>query len=65
MLTAPKEPPNDREPVSPIKNFAGGALYHKNPKHEPTKAELSTASSPAPTTKNKFKYSEKILFPTK
>ena len=35
-LTAPKDPPNDNEPVSPIKIFAGGALYHKNPKHDPT-----------------------------
>ena len=34
MLTAPNEPPRDNEPVSPIKIFAGGALYHKNPKHE-------------------------------
>ena len=36
MLTAPKDPPNDREPVSPIKIFAGGALYHRKPKHDPT-----------------------------
>ena len=25
-----------REPVSPINIFAGGALYHKKPKQEPT-----------------------------
>ena len=30
------EPPSDNEPVSPIKILAGGALYHKKPKHEPT-----------------------------
>ena len=36
MLTAPKDPPKERDPVSPIKIFAGGALYHKNPKHDPT-----------------------------
>ncbi len=36
ILTAPKEPPNDKDPVSPIKIFAGGALNPKNPKHAPT-----------------------------
>ena len=36
ILTAPKDPPNDKEPVSPIKIFAGGALYHKKPRHYPT-----------------------------
>ena len=34
--TAPSYPPIAREPVSPINIFAGGALYHKNPKHDPT-----------------------------
>ena len=31
MPTAPKEPPKDNEPVSPIKILAGGALNHKKP----------------------------------
>ena len=33
--TAPKDPPKDNEPVSPIKILAGGALNHKKPKQEP------------------------------
>ena len=65
MLIEPKAAPIDKEPVSPIKIFAGCALNHKKPKHEPTKAEPNTANSPAPGIKNKFRYSEKILFPTK
>ena len=36
MLTAPKDPPKDSEPVSPMKIFAGGALNHKKPRHDPT-----------------------------
>ena len=35
MPTAPKDPPRANEPVSPINIFAGGALNHKNPKHDP------------------------------
>ena len=27
IATAAREPPNDKDPVSPIKIFAGGALY--------------------------------------
>ena len=65
ILIEPKAAPIDKEPVSPIKIFAGYALNHKNPKHEPTKAEHNTDNSPAPATKNKFNYSEKILFQTK
>ena len=49
MLTAPKEPPNDKDPVSPMKIFAGGALYHKIPRHappiEPQKMDASTTSA--------------------
>ena len=41
---APNEPPNESEPVSPMKIFAGGALNHKKPKHapiiEPQKMEI-------------------------
>ena len=29
--TAPNDPPKDKEPVSPIKILAGGALNHRNP----------------------------------
>ena len=36
MATAANDPPSDNDPVSPIKIFAGGALYHKNPRHDPT-----------------------------
>ena len=46
MLTAPKDPPNDREPVSPIKILAGGALYHKKPKHDPTIEPQKIEASP-------------------
>ena len=35
MPTAPKDPPNAKDPVSPIKILAGGALNHKNPRHAP------------------------------
>ena len=31
MLTAPKDPPKDKEPVSPIKIFAGGKFQNRNP----------------------------------
>ena len=48
-LTAPKEPPKDNEPVSPIKIFAGGALNHKNPKQDPTIAPQKIAASPTLT----------------
>tara|TARA_X000001036_G_scaffold257517_1_gene239478 strand:+ start:351 stop:779 length:429 start_codon:yes stop_codon:yes gene_type:complete len=46
MLTAPSDPPSDSEPVSPIKIFAGGALYHKKPKHDPTIEPQKIATSP-------------------
>ena len=36
IATAAKEPPSDKDPVSPIKIFAGGALYQRKPKQEPT-----------------------------
>ena len=55
MLIDPNAAPIDKDPVSPIKIFAGWALNHKNPKHEPINAEDNTASSPAPAIKNKFK----------
>ena len=46
---APNEPPKDNEPVSPIKIFAGGALNHKNPKHEPIIAPQKIEISPVPS----------------
>ena len=33
--TAPSDPPSARDPVSPIKILAGGALNHKKPKQAP------------------------------
>ena len=40
------EPPRDKEPVSPIKIFAGGALYHKKPKQDPTIDPQKIEASP-------------------
>ncbi len=39
-------PPNIKLPVSPIKTWAGYALYQRNPIHAPTNAAQKTASSP-------------------
>ena len=47
--TAPKEPPRDKEPVSPIKILAGGALNHKKPKQEPIIDPQKIATSPVPS----------------
>ena len=44
-LTVPNNPPSANEPVSPMKIFAGGALYHKNPKHAPTVAPKTMQTS--------------------
>jgi hypothetical protein len=35
ILIAPKNPPSDKEPVSPIKTFAFGVLKIKKPKSAP------------------------------
>ena len=40
--------PIEREPVSPIKTIAGGALNHKKPNDAPTKAPQIIANSPDP-----------------
>ena len=40
--------PSDKEPVSPINTFAGGALNHKNPKADPITQPQNTDSSPVP-----------------
>ena len=45
-LIAPIAAPDDNEPVSPINIFAGGALYHKNPKQDPTIDPQNIDSSP-------------------
>ena len=36
MAIAASEPPKESDPVSPMEIFAGGALYHRNPKQAPT-----------------------------
>ena len=46
IVTDATDPPKDKEPVSPMKIFAGGALYQRKPKHEPTIEPQKTDSSP-------------------
>ena len=46
IATATKDPPRDKDPVSP-KYFAGGA-YQRNPKQDPTMAPQKIAISPTP-----------------
>ena len=60
--TAPSEPPKAKEPVSPIKIFAGGALNHKKPRQDPIIAPQKIDASPT-LNKTIFKYSEKTIFP--
>ena len=36
IAMAANDPPNESEPVSPMKIFAGGALYQRKPKQAPT-----------------------------
>ena len=52
------------EPVSPINIFAGGALYQKKPKQEPTIDPQKIDNSPTSGIYCICKYSEKIVFPT-
>ena len=47
--TAPNDPPRAKDPVSPIKIFAGGALNHKKPKQEPIIAPQKIDASPTPS----------------
>ena len=61
--TAAKEPPKDKDPVSPMKIFAGGALYQRKPRQDPTIAPQKIAVSPTPGIYWICKYSEEI-FPT-
>ena len=48
IATAAKEPPKEKDPVSPMKILAGGALYHRKPKQDPTIAPQKIAISPTP-----------------
>ena len=64
IAIAAKEPPKESEPVSPIKIFAGGALYHRKPKQAPTIDPQKMANSPTSGIYCICKYSEKIVLPT-
>ena len=55
IAIAPKVPPTDNEPVSPMKTIAGGALNHKNPNPEPMRAAHIITNSPVPGTNGIFK----------
>ena len=46
IAIAAKDPPSESEPVSPIKIFAGGALYQRKPKQDPTIEPQNIESSP-------------------
>ena len=46
IAIAARDPPRESEPVSPIKIFAGGALYQRNPKQDPTIEPQKIESSP-------------------
>ena len=56
-------PPIVKLPVSPIKIWAGKALYHKNPIRPPIKAEIKITISLTRGMYIIFKYSENIIFP--
>ena len=49
MPTAPNEPPNANDPVSPMNIFAGGALNQRKPIHAPIIDPQNTATSPTPS----------------
>ena len=46
IAIAAKDPPKESDPVSPINIFAGGALYHRKPKHAPTTDPQKMDNSP-------------------
>ena len=46
MAIAASEPPKESDPVSPMKIFAGGALYQRKPKQDPTIDPQKIESSP-------------------
>ena len=64
IAIAANEPPKESEPVSPIKIFAGGALYQRKPKQDPTTEPQNIANSPTSGIYCICKYSEKIVLPT-
>jgi len=47
-----------------MKTFAGGALNHKKPKHEPTIEPQKIEASPTSAIYGICKYSEKTVLPT-
>ena len=65
IATVGREPRNESDPVSPINIFAGGALYQRNPKHDPKIAPQKMLNSPTLEIYGIFKYSAKIILPTK
>ena len=64
IAIAANDPPKERDPVSPIKILAGGALYQRNPKQAPTIDPQKIESSPTSGMYWICRYSEKIVFPT-
>ena len=64
IAIAASDPPKDNDPVSPMKIFAGGALYQRKPKHAPTIDPQKIDSSPTSGIYCIWRYSEKIVFPT-
>jgi len=49
IIKITKREPSKREPLSPIKILAGGALNHKNPKQAPIIDPQNIEASPTPT----------------
>jgi len=47
MDIAPNKAPTDKDPVSPIKTRAGGALYQRKPRPAPINAPIKMVISPA------------------
>ena len=64
IAIAANDPPKESEPVSPIKILAGGALYQRKPKHEPTIDPQKIESSPTSGIYWILRYSENIVLPT-
>ena len=64
IAIAANEPPKESEPVSPIKIFAGGALYQRKPRQDPTIEPQNIDNSPVSGMYCIWRYSEKIVLPT-
>ena len=60
---APSDPPKAREPVSPIKILAGGALNQRKPRQDPIIAPQKTETSPTPSMYGICKYCAKTMLP--